>query len=377
VCTRIGNILFVLLLCGRAVVSAQQPQRLRLERDADTNDWRAYYAYGFKQLGIHPSRSDSAFYWASRLAPNRAEPLYGRWVAFWLRNVSIFEDYLLEQTPREEVAHVARADTFLIAALWRNPLLVRTLELRIYDQLPGDWSQDEWTQGWLEFGRGHPDRAADLWGRLLRSHPDRRPWVRYDRAIVLAALQHYDSAIGDLHFLVAGFDRLRLRRDSLVRVIDRKEYLLYGIGLLWLAVPNLDSATAAFQEALVADLSYAPAHEGLAEIALARGDPTGAAREFQLAVDLIPRDVWYRDRLGIALAQAGHLPEAAAQLDSVTRQEPLFSDGFYQLGIVLDAAGQHAAAATAFHQYLALAARVEEGRIRDVQQRLANIGTTH
>lgn len=369
----------MLLLCGRAATSAQQPQRLRLSGDADTNDWREYYAYGFKQLGIHPSRSDSAFYWAARLAPNRAEPLFGRWVAFWLRNLSIYFDYLIDRTPRDEVSHVARADSFLDAALWRNPLLVRTLELEIYDKLRqgGEWSDDEWTQGWLAFGHGHPERAADLWGRLLRNHPDRRPWVRYDRAIVFAALQRYDSAIGDLEALVAGFDRLRLRRDSLVRVIDRKEYLLYGIGLLWLAVPNLDSATAAFQEALVADLSYAPAHEGLAEIALARGDPAGAAREFQLAVDLLPREVWYRDRLGMALAQAGHLPEAAAQLDTVTRQEPLFSDGFYQFGIVLDATGQHAAAATAFHQYLALAARAEEGRIREVQQRLANIGTSH
>lgn len=365
----------MVLLCGAARASAQQPRRLPLNRGADTNDWRAYYDYGYQQLSIHPSRSDTAFYWASRLAPNRAEPLYGRWVAFWLRNVSIFDDYLIDRTPREEAAHVARADSFMNEALWRNPLLVRTLELMIYERLPGEYADDEWNQGWIAFGSGKADRAADLWGRMLRTHPERRPWVRYDRAVVLAALQRYDSAIGELQALLAVFDRLH--RDSLVRVIDRKEYLHYGVGLLWLAVPNLDSASAAFQRALVGDLSYAPAHEGLAEIALARGDASGGAREFREALDLVPRDVWYRDRLGAALAQAGHLPEAAAQLDTVTRQEPLFSDGFYQLGIVLDAEGQHAAAAAAFRQYLALAARVEEGRIKEVQQRLADIGASH
>lgn len=376
-CTRIGRALVLLLLCGPAFASAQQPRRLPLSRGADTNDWRAYYDYGYEQLRIHPSRSDSAFYWASRLAPNRAEPLFGRWVAFWLRNLSIYFDYLMDRTPRDEVAHVAQADSLLDEALWRNPLLVRTLELEIYDKLRQDqeWSDDEWTQGWVAFGHGHPDRAADLWGRLLRTHPDRRPWVRYDRAIVFTALQRYDSAIGDLQSLVGSFDQLH--RDSLVRVIDRKEYLFYGIGLLWLAVPNLDSASTAFQQALLGDLSYAPAHEGLAEIALARGDPAGAAREFQLAVDLLPREVWYRDRLGTTLAQAGRLREAVAQLDTVTQQDSLFSDGFYQLGLVSDAAGDHERAAAAYRAYLVRAARAEEGRIRDVQQRLANLGPTH
>ena len=366
---------FAVLVCAPALAAAQHPRRLPLGRGADTNDWRAYYDYGYQQLSIHPSRSDTAFYWAARLAPNRAEPLYGRWVAFWLRNVSIFDDYLSDRTPREEVNRVAQADSFMTEALWRNPLLARTLELMIYERLPGVYADDEWNRGWIAFGDGNAARAADLWGRMLRTHPERRAWVRYDRAIVLAALQRYDSAIGELQALLAVFDQLH--RDSLVRVIDRKEYLHYSVGLLWLAVPNLDSATAAFQRALVGDLSYAPAHEGLAEIALARDDPASAAREFRLAVDLVPTDAWYRDRLGVALAQAGHLPEAAAQLDTVTVQEPLFADGFYQLGIVLDAAGQHAAAATAFHGYLLRAARAEEGRIAEVRQRLANLEPAH
>src|SRR5713226_9136328 len=84
----VSRLVALLLLCGPVRIAAQQPRRLPLDRGADTNDWRAYYAYGYKQLTIRPSRSDSAFYWASRLAPNRAEPLYGRWLAFWLRNVS-------------------------------------------------------------------------------------------------------------------------------------------------------------------------------------------------------------------------------------------------------------------------------------------------
>jgi predicted Zn-dependent protease len=364
-----------LLLCATALASAQQPGRLPLKQGADTNDWRAYYDYGYEQLRIHPSRSDSAFSWASRLAPNRAEPLYGRWIAFWLRNVSIFVDYLVDRTPREEVARVVQADSFFNRALWRNPLLVRTPELLIYDKLPGDWSEDEWTQGWLAFGDRQPERAAALWGRLLKTHPAKRPWVRYDRAIVLAALQRYDSAIGELQVLVSQLDRLH--RDSLVRVVDSREYLLYGIGILWLAVPDLDSASAAFQGALVANLSYAPAHEGLAEIAIARRDAATAAREFRLAVELLPRDIWYRDRFGVALAQAGELRQAAAQFDTVTQQDPIFSDAYYQWGLALDAAGDHAGAVTAFRAYLARAARSEEGRIAEVQQRLVNLGASH
>ena len=130
-----------LLAAGPA--GAQQTDttvRPKLDAQADTNDWRAYFQYGMTQLRTRPSKADAAFYWASRLGPNRAEPLYGRWVAFWLRNVSVFEDY---EYGSKGFPEAERAESLAARAVWRNPLLPQTLNVLIYDLLPGEWQEDQ------------------------------------------------------------------------------------------------------------------------------------------------------------------------------------------------------------------------------------------
>src|SRR5439155_1125459 len=80
---------------------------------------------------------ERAFYWASRLDPTRAEPLYARWVAYWMRLPGWFEEYVEERPRVLESPNVAQVDSLYQQALFRNPLTPRTLHILLYDQLPG------------------------------------------------------------------------------------------------------------------------------------------------------------------------------------------------------------------------------------------------
>jgi len=74
-------------------------KRPSLSGNADSSDWEAYFDYGVARLRNDPRGAERAFYWASRLDPSRAEPLYGRWVAYWMRVPGWFEEYV-EERPR-------------------------------------------------------------------------------------------------------------------------------------------------------------------------------------------------------------------------------------------------------------------------------------
>jgi tetratricopeptide (TPR) repeat protein len=325
--------------------------RPKLDAQADTNDWRAYFQWGMTQIRTRPSRADAAFYWAARLEPNRAEPLYGRWVAYWLRNVSVFEDYLFGKTP----PNAEPAETLGARAVWRNPLLPRTLDVLIWDQLPGEWAQDPATKGLLLASGGHNAEAIKLWGLAERTELKYKHWLRYYRAIAMAQLQEYDSALAEIHTLLGEWDR---RDTAHVRGwYASRETIHFALGQLYIGRGDYDSARVEFQQALLENLAYAPAHAGLGELALASNVSAGAVREFEQAVELVPGDVWYRYRLGAALIADRESDSAAAVLRDVVQREPLLAIAHYDLGRASELRGDTAAAVAAYRTYLARAAR--------------------
>src|SRR5262245_63981256 len=76
----------MLLALVASLSYAQNPKRPSVPRGADPNDWEAYYDLGIELLqNDRGGPAEAAFLWASRLRPDRAEPLYARWIAFWVR----------------------------------------------------------------------------------------------------------------------------------------------------------------------------------------------------------------------------------------------------------------------------------------------------
>ena len=96
---------------------------------ADTNDWQSYYRFGVKHIQKWPDRAAAAFYWASRMAPDRAEPMYARWVATWISKRAMLVEYMngtLADSPQ------ARAvDSLQTAALIRDPFVHQGLRLSL------------------------------------------------------------------------------------------------------------------------------------------------------------------------------------------------------------------------------------------------------
>ena len=367
----LGALLVPVARAGRA----QNPPRLddpatyrrpKLSSAADPNDWEGYFDYGVEQLRRDARKAEAAFYWASRIDPSRAEPLYGRWVAYWMRRPAWFEEYVKGNPGLLTAPAVVEVDSLYLRALCRNPLMPRTLTVLVYDQLPGRWSGDRFTTAVLDYSRGRYADAAAAFGRLVRDDPVANYRVRYDRALAFTAMQRFDSAAVEIAALL---EEMRRRDEKqLTYSYQSKELIEYALGLLNLARGDRAAGRAAFQRALVENLAFSPAHGALGEMALATRDTKAALDEYGQAVELDGTDGVQRYHYGSALATAGRQEEAELQLRKAIELEPLFAPPYFTLGAVLEARGLRAQALAAYRDYVqrapSLAALVPRARAR-------------
>ena len=336
--------------------AAQEPARPMLAAAADTNDWEAYYDAGIELLRLRQQiDAERHFYWASRLDPSRAEPYYARWVAFWARDPQRYLRWWEGARDVVEAKDVRRADSLRTLAEWRNPLVYQGIRLAILDQLPGDWADDPLTRALVAYGRHQFDRAAGTLQNYIARNPSKHAWARYYRALVLTAQEKYDSATTEMQSLVT---ELRSRDAQRVEYeYYSKAFPEYAIGRLLAARGDLPGATEAFGRSLAEDIAYAPSHQWLAQVALARGDVESGVRELEQAVELSGGDGVMRWELGRALGAAGRDTAALEQLQAAVRAEPHFADPYFSLALALDRIGRTDDAVAAYRDYLARATR--------------------
>jgi tetratricopeptide (TPR) repeat protein len=358
-------LLGVCALCGQT-----SPGRPILERSADPNDWIAYFDYGVAAIRLRPHRADSAFYWASRLDPSRAEPLLGRWVAFWLQDIGRFEAYLQERPKTLESPAVVRADSLYRRSLERNPFVPQNLRILPYAALPGYWLTDVGTQGWLAYARGDYQQALERFGRLIARNPEKYVGVHYYRALAFMPMGRFDSAGAEMQAMITTLRR-RDATGTTSQVYESKELVEYGVGLLALVRGDDAGARAAFERALQENLGFAPAHGELGDLALARRAWAAAAAEYAQAVELAPADGWIRSRYGAVLANIGKPAEAVTQLREAIELEPYFADSYLTLAGALEATGDKVGAMAALEGFLARAPRRATAQIEAAQRRLA------
>lgn len=331
------------------------PSRPKLDANADTNDWEAYYDYGVRHLQKLPHRAYDAFYWASRLAPWSGDPLYAQWVAFHMRDIPGFALYLNDNPKVLAAPGVQRADSILRTAYLRNPFVHRTLEMALFDALPGVWRHDVLTRAWLAYAGQRLDQANDLFARAIASDPAKRYRYRHMRAALFVAGRQYDSALAEMTALL---DHSRQRDEKeLVRAYESKAFYEYAIGSLESARGNRNAAREAFERALTEDLAYAPAHIWLALLAEQRRDATTAVTSYATAVDLMPSDGVYRYQYAVALMKAERVQEGLAQIDRAIALEPYYADSYMFKANAHEQLGQPDSARVAYRAYLARAAR--------------------
>lgn len=352
-------VLSALLVAAVRTGDAQDPPRLddpgtyrrpKLPSAADPNDWEGYFDYGVAQLRRDVRKAEAAFYWASRIDPSRAEPLYGRWVAYWMRRPAWFEEYVTGNPQLLNAPAVVEVDSLYLRALSRNPLMPRTLTVLVYDQLPGRWSGDRFTTAVLDYSRGQYADAVAAFGRLVHDDPVGNYRVRYYRALGFTAMRRFDSAAVEITALL---EEMRRRDEKqLTYFYQSKELIEYALGLLQLARGDRAAGRAAFQRALVENLAFAPAHAALGEMAVATRDTKAGLDEYGQAVELAGSDGVARYQYGGALAAAGRPEEAEPQLRKAIELEPLFAPPYYTLGTVLEARGLPEQARAAYSDYV-------------------------
>jgi tetratricopeptide (TPR) repeat protein len=331
-----------------------EPRRPTLQSAADTSDWNSYFDLGVEQLRRHPLDAAASFYWASRLAPDRAEPLFARWVAFWMQDQDRWVGYLRDQKEVLRLPEVIRADSLRYRAQLLNPFVHQGLSILLYDQLPGRFRTDAATKGWIAYSQGDLAGAAALLGQAIASDSVKNRWARQMRAGTLVNLGQVDAALAELQALL----RQLRRQDSVqVRSYESKELVLYSIGLLHASRGRVAQAREAYGQALVENLAFAPAHRALAALATHRGEPATAVSELAQAVELDGEDPVLRYEYGSALLAAGKTVEAVTQLRRAVQTEPWWADPYYTLGKALEATGPLDQAAAAYRMFVVRAPR--------------------
>lgn len=380
---------------------AEEAPRPELPAGFDPNDPYDLYRYGEGLLERLPDQAAGAFYWASRLDPLWADPIYARHIAIFMTQPDVYYDYLFNRRRVRNIPAVVALDSLLYRALAMNPFLQRkhdvvaikhALAARIERVL-------QQSSGGAQVSRAAIEHELDR--ELNRSTPEVRAWIAESDGRLDAARDLYASAVNrrkddpnvraDLarvQFLTGAIDEARQSYEvalGLLREKDEKELvglyqpkvlLEHAIGVILEQRGDIEGARAAYARALQEDLSYAPAHIQLADLALAEGDTATALSEFALAVSVAPDDAGVRYLNGSMLARAGMLEEAEAELRRATEVEPLFAAPYRELGEVLERQGRLEEAAAQYREYLNRASRraQERPQVEQKLQRLATAG---
>jgi len=369
----LGGALLLLLLLGAAPATArgqqQGPNRPRLAASADTNDWEAYFDFGVKELRRRRDLADAAFYWASKLNPERAEPLFARWVAFWLRDFKRWKDYLNGQDEARLAPDVLAADSLPVAAMMRNPFVHQGLAIILYDELPGRWREDNLTAGYIAYAQPNFPRAIEYLGRALRNDQKSRAWIRTTRAQCFVVLQQYDSAAAELAALKA--ELTARERGTIGAGYQSKEMLAYAAALVHLARGDRASARRSLQEALSENVAFYPAHDLLGQLALSERDTAAALRAHEQASLLAPNDPVMQYHYGTALIAASRADDATVPLRQAIATSPWYAAPRFALATALETLGERGEARATFEDYLALAARSDSASIGIARARIA------
>jgi len=362
--SRILLALAAIVLAAGTAAAQNVPPRPALPRNADPNDWEAYFDRGTELLRTGPREADEYLYWARRLNPARAEPLYAHWIAQHLQNVRRWEAWMRDDPRVLASPEIIQLDSLMLRAQVRNPFVHRGLMVLLYEATPGYWGSDLYTRGMLQYSTGQLDQAVNTLSAYVERNP-RKLGARWNLVLALVSSGKMDSAQVVMDTLVV---RMRQRDETeMVRVYESKEMQEYASGLLALARNRPAQARAAMEQAIVENAGSWYAHAGRAMALRAERRPAEAAEEMAAALELAPEDAVLRFNYGGMLIDARKPAEAAVQLRRATELEPWWADAWLSLGDAERIAGRAAEAIAAYEHYLALAPRSASATAQGVQ----------
>ncbi|HEU0054912.1 MAG TPA: hypothetical protein VFQ39_17120 [Longimicrobium sp.] len=372
------------------------PPRPALFAGADTSSAGVYYTWGLTVLEEKPADAAAAFYWASRLNPGWADPLYARRVALLMTDERRLVNYMGRTRATLRNEEILAIDSLQLRALSLDPFLFQKLDkallrrylLTLYIEASRDYAgnpdaalasfavereldrADPFFRAWLAYSEGRFPAAIEQYERELRSAREKAR-LRTD-----LARMHYlsgDAAKAIEHLTAALEERRKRENDSRenIFVYDSKALLEHSLATAHVKAGDVAAAREAYGRALQEDLAFAPAHAALAQLALAAGDTASALSEMALAVELAPSDAALRYDYGVLLARSGaRAGEAAAELKRAAELEPYYAAPHFILGVMHDGSDLRDEALEHYRAFLERAARDDPQRAR-AQARVA------
>ncbi|HYW08470.1 MAG TPA: tetratricopeptide repeat protein [Longimicrobium sp.] len=365
------------------------PARPALSAHADTNNAVTYYQHGASRLEADPTEAAAAFYWASRLRPGWAEPLYGRRVALLMSEPRRLVSYMEGSRSVARSPEVVAIDSLQLRALMLNPFLAQRFDRPMLRHYLTASVEENMRRNGVEPNRALAAYEVSNW--LNSASPYMKAWFAYSEGRYPQAIGEYERALararqnervklrtdlGRIHFFSGNFDRAvehfttatteSRKADSrdMVYVYESKALLEHSLGTVLQQKGDTAAAREAYGRALQEDLSFFPAHVALSGIALASGDTASALSAMDLAVQLSPENAAIHYEYALLLIRARKTVEAVAELKKAAEIEPVYAAPHLILGHLFDrsGAGFEAEALGHFRAYLARAPRDEAGR---------------
>lgn len=350
---------------------AQVPERPTVPRGADPNDWEVYFDLGDRVFQRNPRQAIAAFYWASRLDPTRAEPLFARWAAYYGNDQGSWIGYLTEDGEILRRPAVIQNDSLLLWAYRRNPFVHRGLEVGLYAMLGRQLRWDGAMVAFREYGEGDFREAAQRFGAIVRGNPGRNVRFRHWRALSFVGAGQADSAAAEITELL----RVLRETDSerLAYYYESKALYEYALGMLHEAGNRPADARRAFERALEEDLTMYPARAGLARLALRQRNSAEAVDHLAQAVEIAPDDAMMHLEYANALMAANRRADAIPHYQQVIAMEPYYADTYFRLGVALQNSGEREGALAAYRAYLERAPRSQHAQIRRINELVAGL----
>ena len=365
---RAASLIVAALLLGAsadAQKKPKEPKRPRMEAERDTNAAAAYYYWGLGQMRGSPRAAQDAFYWASRLDPAWADPLYAQRIAYHLSDLERFWKYLTGTKYVLRAAETKRVDSLLYRAMLRDPFLFRRHDRMLIDQLIS-----ELTDGygglmgsspdflaWVAYSDTKFPEAVELYAKAIAKKPKDYD-LHAERARAFFHMGRFDSTVAEMNRALEGY---RKEDDKdLVVLYESKAMYEYSIANAYIQARKLPEAREALGRALAEDLSFYVAHQKMAALALATGDTATALSEYQLAVDLNNDDAALRAEYGAVLIALGKHTDAEPHLLRAIELEPWYARSYALLGAAYEGLGKNAEAVAQYNRFMALASQNHE-----------------
>ena len=388
------RLLFALLLISAVPLAAQdrdEPDRPDLPEAADTNSALAYFNWGISKIERDPGDAADAFYWASRLVPSWAAPLYARRIALLLKDPRRLVGYMERKKRVIRSDKIRSIDSLELRARQLDPFIHRTLDwklVRAYlmestmQNLRRQYRNDirvedlrdeveyyvdrqlqtgggaEW-RAWRAYSNGQLAAALGDYAEALR-RSDNKASVYLQRGQIFYLLQQHDSARVELSHA------LELTReqddDDLVFIYESKAMLEYSIGMVLEAAGRADEAREAYSNALMEDMAFYAAHYQMGSMALAAGDTLTGLIEYGLAVEVEPDLPWLRVALGELQLRTGQPADAAANFQRAVELDPYYADSYLMLASAHEELGNMQGAVTCYENFLGRAMSDHEKR---------------